>query len=71
MRELHVEVDDDHIDEITSILDEYDADFTTVSQNGSTLVLCPLPTVAISSILDKIRESALSSLAPSRQAFGC
>ncbi|WP_266079964.1 TIGR00341 family protein [Haladaptatus caseinilyticus] len=57
MRELHVRVADDHVDEVTSILNEHDADFTTVPQNDDTLVLCPLPTAAVSPVLDEIRES--------------
>ncbi|WP_458189555.1 TIGR00341 family protein [Haladaptatus sp. NG-WS-4] len=59
MRELHVRISDDHIADVTSILDDYDADFTTVSEDDGTLVLCPLPTAAVSPILDELREAGV------------
>ncbi|WP_458209331.1 TIGR00341 family protein [Haladaptatus sp. NG-SE-30] len=59
MRELHVHVSDDQLDETTAILDDYDVDYTTVPEDDGVLVLFPLPTAAVSVILDELRDAGV------------
>ncbi|WP_433627157.1 TIGR00341 family protein [Halomicrococcus sp. NG-SE-24] len=60
MRELHIRIPDERLDDVTSILDDYGGDFTTITGNeGDTLVLCPIPTAAVSLILDELREAGI------------
>lgn len=62
MREFHVHTPDDERETLASILDEYDVDYTVVSEDeGSALFFFPLPTAMVEPILDEFRESGLDA----------
>ena len=58
MRELHVHASAGEREEVAAILDEYDVDYTVVSDEGEgALFFFPLPTAMVGPILDEFRDS--------------
>ena len=58
MRELHVHASADEREEVAAILDEYDVDYTVVSDEGDgALFFFPLPTAMVGPILDEFRDA--------------
>ncbi|WP_223301618.1 hypothetical protein [Haladaptatus sp. R4] len=58
MRELHVHASAGEREEVASILDEYDIDYTVVSDEGEgALFFFPLPTAMVGPILDEFRDA--------------
>jgi uncharacterized hydrophobic protein (TIGR00341 family) len=57
MRELHVGISDEYLDDVMAVLNDYDVDYTIITGNeDKTLILCPLPTAAVSPVLDELRQ---------------
>ena len=58
MRELHVHASADEREEVAAILDEYDVDYTVVSDEGDgALFFFPLPTAMVGPIFDEFRDA--------------
>ncbi len=59
MRELQVHVSEGERGEVTAILDEFDVDYTVVSDEEGALFFFPLPTAMVGPVLDEFRAAGI------------
>jgi uncharacterized hydrophobic protein (TIGR00271 family) len=57
VRELHIRVDDDEADAVTDVLEDHDIDSTPIEEEDDVLFLVPVPTGAVSTVLDELRSA--------------
>ncbi|GAA0254138.1 DUF389 domain-containing protein [Haladaptatus pallidirubidus] len=57
MREIHIHVSEDERGDIVSILDEYDVNYTVISDDeGGAIYFFPIPSAMVGSMLDEFRS---------------
>ena len=61
MRELHVRVRRDEELAVRSVLEDHDIDYTTIHDGDESHFMFPLPTAAVSSVLDGLEDAGIGS----------